>query len=178
MTNTQAHMPATGRQADRVCDAGARPSSGAARHALLAACLWASAASAHLGGTSEDLDTEKSGLRVNAHRIEHRALYDVHHLQRDDGEIREYSDHAGRIFAVAWKTHMPVSLPDLLEVPTLASAAAKPVPQAAPAFEGRHSASVVTDERVVHVLKMSHLFMGVAQLPTKIPQGVDAQELR
>jgi hypothetical protein len=37
---------------------------------------------------------------------------------------------------------------------------------------------MVANDRVVHVLKMSHLFMGVAQLSTKIPQGVDPKELR
>lgn len=148
------------------------------RLALVAAGFLASAASAHLGGTSDALDTESAALRASTHRIEHRALYDIHHLQRDDGEIRQYSDHAGRIFAVAWQTQRPVSLADLLEAPSTGSATVKPTTQATAAFAGRHSASMVTADRVVHVLKMSHLFMGVAQLSTKIPQGVDAKDLR
>jgi hypothetical protein len=148
------------------------------RLALLAACFPASAALAHLGGTSEALDSEGKALGVSTHRVEHRALYDVHHLQRDDGEIRQFSDHAGRIFAVAWQTHRPVSLADLLGTPSMVSAAVKPAIQPGSAFAGRHSASLVADDRVVHVLKMSHLFMGTAQLLTKIPQGVDAKELR
>jgi len=145
---------------------------------LVAACAWASTASAHLGGTAQALDGERAALRVGVHRIEHRALYDIHHLTRDDGEIRQYSDHAGRIFAVAWQTHMPVRLADVLEAPGAAPAAVKASGSTAPAYLGRHSASMVAGDRVVHVVRMSHLFMGVAQLSTKIPQGVDTRELR
>jgi hypothetical protein len=178
MTNSFPCLAPSPRAADRDHDVPRWRSPGPLRLALLAACFTASAASAHLGGTSENLEKEQAPLRVNAHRVEHRALYDIHHLQRDDGEIREYSDHAGRIFAVAWKTHMPVSLADLLERPSLASAPAQPATPAGPAFLGRHGASVVTDDRVVHVLKTSHLYMGTAQLAKKVPQGVDVKELR
>ncbi len=152
----------------------------AVRLALVATFFSASAASAHLGGTSEALDKEGAALRVREHRIEHRALYDIHHLKRDDGEIRQFSDRAGRIFAVAWQTQLPVRLADLLETPptTTAPAAARPTTQHGAAFAGRHSASVLAGDRVVHVLKMSHLFMGVAHLSTRIPQGVNAKELR
>lgn len=150
----------------------------AVRCACIAACLSASAASAHLGGASATLDNERAALRIRSHRIEHRALYDVHHLERADGEIRQYSDHAGRVFAVAWRTRLPVSLPDLLDASAAAPAAAPSLAPDGAVAGGRHSASMVARDRVVHVLKMSHLFMGSAQLSTQIPRGVDATELR
>ncbi len=178
MTNADPRSPALRRQSARDLHRHPRRPLAALRLALVATCFSASAVSAHLGGTSAALDDERAALRVGAHRIEHRALYDVHYLKRDDGEIRQYSDHAGRIFAVAWQTHLPVSLADLLDTPSAAPAAMKPGTQPGPAFAGRHSASLVAGDRVVHVLKMSHLFMGVAQLSTRIPQGVDAKELR
>lgn len=145
---------------------------------LLGACCWATGAWARLGGAAQTLDSERVALQANAHRIEHRALYDVHYLVRDDGEIRQYSDHAGRIFAVAWQTHLPVGLADLLEAPAGAPVAVTAGTSAGPASTGRHSASMVAGDRVVHVVKMSHLYMGTAQLTTRIPQGVDTRELR
>ena len=144
---------------------------------LVAACL-ASTAWARLGGTVDTLEAEKPALRIRSQFIEHRAGYDVHHLLREDGEIRQFSDPAGHIFAVAWQTHVPVPLADLLE-PTSATVMTHVTarPAAEPAA-GRHGASARVGDRVVHVLKLSHLFMGSAHLVTKIPAGVDPKELR
>lgn len=150
----------------------------ALRLALLVACVPAPSAWARLGGMSNALDSESAALAVSTHRIEHHALYDVHRLQRDDGQIRQFSDREGRIFAVAWQTHRPVNLADLLGPPWAVSAARQPATQLGRTLAGRHSASLVTGDRVVHVLKMSHLYMGTAQLSKMIPQGVDPKELR
>ena len=145
---------------------------------LASAAAWPVIAFAHLGGGTDGMAAEQAALKVNSVRVEHRELYDVHHWQRADGEIRQYSDAAGRVFAVSWKTHHPVPLADLLDVPSVVLVGDGKTATAGRLAASRHVASSVAGDRVVHVLKLSRLFMGSAQLSSRIPQGVDVKELQ
>lgn len=98
----------------------------------------------------------------------------MHQLVTGDGTtVRQYIEKAGRVFAVSWSGRFPPDLRVLLGAHYRQYVAAASAPH-----PGHHVLSVTTDSLVLDVVKLPRGFAGHAHLPSLVPPGVRADELR
>jgi hypothetical protein len=146
----------------------------AAALCLLATTLAPGIASATLG---EDASTvEKDVARMHAQRsVTAAAAYSLHELQLPGGtRVREYMTSANRVFAVSW------SGPSIPELQQLLGTAYFPRYSAAAQAIGRARRGVAIEESdlVIHTGGHPRAFFGIAYLPTQMPSGVRAEQIR
>jgi Protein of unknown function (DUF2844) len=146
----------------------------AAALCLLATTLAPGIASATLG---EDASTvEKDVARMHAQRsVTAAAAYSLHELQLPGGtRVREYMTSANRVFAVSWSGP---SIPDLQQL--LGTSYFPRYSAATQALRGaRRPVAVEQSDLVIHTGGHARAFFGIAYLPTQMPSGVSAEQIR
>jgi hypothetical protein len=140
-----------------------------------AALLAAAPAWAVLGAGESGIVAEKNSLRASL-AVRTMDAYAVHTLTTDNGlNIREFVDKSGRVFAVAWDGPARPDLQKLLGgyYAEYSAALLKMQPL------GLHR-SLRIDTGVIRVELGGHMraYVGRAYLPTMVPTGVSASELR
>jgi hypothetical protein len=145
----------------------------AAAFCLLATTLAPGIASATLGEDSSTV--EKDVTRMRAQRsVTAAAAYSVHELQLPGGtRVREYSS-ANRVFAVTWSGP---SIPDLQQL--LGTTYFPRYSAAVQALRGaRRPLAMDETDLVIHTGGHARAFFGFAYLPTQMPSGVRAEQIR
>jgi len=140
---------------------------------LLAATLAPNIASATLGEDSSTV--EKDVTRLRAQRsVTPSTAYSVHELQLPGGtQVREYLTSANRVFAVAWQGP---SIPDLQQ---LLGTYFPRYSAAAQALRGaRRPMALEESDLVIRTGGHPRAFFGIAYLPTQIPSGMHAEQIR
>jgi Protein of unknown function (DUF2844) len=145
----------------------------AAAFCLLATTLAPNFASATLGEESATVD--KDVTRLHAQRsVTPSTAYSMHELQLPGGtRVREYSS-ANRVFAVTWSGP---SIPDLQQL--LGTAYFPRYSTAVKALRGaRRPLAVEESDLVIHTGGHPRAFFGIAYLPTQMPSGLRAEQIR
>jgi hypothetical protein len=142
--------------------------------AVLLGSLVASVANAGLGEPVDSVARDHQALRGTTLSVTAMQAYDVHETTTADGtRVRQYVSRAGTVFAVAWSGR---SLPDLRIV--LATHYDRYVAAAAAHRGSHHLLSVATPEVQMNIVRLPRGFAGSAQVPTLMPPGTSAEELR
>jgi hypothetical protein len=152
----------------------------AIKRAQLAWCLGAGLLAA--GPVQAGLGLDAASVRADAAELAattestEAADYIIAEIESDSGmRIREFSNRAGVIFAVAWSGPAPPNLQRLLGAHFADFAAAV---SALDHPGRRRSLRVSTQELVVEIGGHLRAYAGRAYLPRLIPAGVSAVELR
>ena len=141
--------------------------------AFLLAIVAAMPARAALGEDADSVRADVAGLSGTLVVIA-QVGYIVHELQLAGGtQVREYLSAAGNVFAVTWRGR---SAPNLRLV--LGRYYAHFVEAAQRPHADHHHLSIDTPELVLHAVRQPRALVGVAYLPSALPVGVSARELR
>ena len=133
-----------------------------------------SVAQAALGESQDAVERDYAALHGTSLRVSSTISYEVHQITTADaGTVRQYVDHGGTVFAVTWSGRVQ---PDLRRV--LAAHYAQYLAAARAPHQGHHLLSVSTADLVLTVVKLPRGFAGHAHLPSLLPGGVKAEELR
>ena len=138
---------------------------------LLLACMPAFA------GLGEDASSVEADQAHVQGRLQTRSsqAYTVHEIQDPTGTVvREYVSASGKVFAVAWQGPWP---PDLRQVLSGYFAEFQQAAQAS-AQTGRKPIVIEHPGFVMHAGGHMRFFAGRAYVPSMLPQGVSAEELR
>jgi hypothetical protein len=130
---------------------------------------------AGLGQDAASVRADAADL-AGATELSDAADYRIAQISTDSGmRVREFSNRAGVVFAVAWSGPAPPNLQRLLGAHYEAYAAAV----AALDHPGRHRAlRIASPELVVELGGHLRAFAGRAYLPGRMPAGVSPAELR
>jgi hypothetical protein len=138
--------------------------------------LTAFAAKAELGASANTIESDR--IRFNGSRVVSVGpVVTVHQLRLADGSsVIEYTNVAGVVFAVSWRTRLKPNLRVLLgaQYELAATPAAAPTGIAG----ARAHRSIRNPNFVLHETGRTNAFGGLAYVPTLVPQGVDADALR
>ncbi len=150
-----------------------------------ARCLACALASAALAGLAAGPVYASLGGDLPSVRHDHAAIhaadlvtstlhYDVHEGVNASGQrIREYVDHAGKVFAVSWQG------PRSPDIAGLLGAYAARYVAAARAHHGGHHVLVIADRDLsVSIIRLPRGWQGRASLPLAVPAGVAPAEIR
>lgn len=138
--------------------------------------FWGSA-EAHLGGALASVDADRA--HMGAALSSTRAATHTRHVMvmGEAGEVREYTNAAGQVFAVSWET---VGRPDLRQL--LGSSMFAGYQARIGAAGLRHgrpgAASVEQGDLVVQSLGHPGAFSGFAYVPSLTPTGFSGSDLR
>ena len=131
-------------------------------------------ARAGLGEGVESLARDRAAVRGVDERLTPMAAYDLHEMPTaDGGAVREYVSRSGVVFGVAWNGRTKPDLSALLgaHYADYLKAAARP--------HVNHKVLSIEEAGFVMVLvKMPRGFSGTAHVPTLLPDGVAAGEVR
>jgi hypothetical protein len=137
------------------------------------ALLLAGPALAGLGEPVDSIDRDHSALHATARTVTPGEKFDLHEIATAHGtRVREYATKSGTVFAVAWDG--PV-LPDLKVV---LGARYADFLAAAANNKSRRVLSVSTQDFVINAMKRPRGFVGAARIPSLVPEGTSAAELR
>ncbi len=139
--------------------------------AALAACGRASAA---LGEPADSVAEDQQALKATRRAAKPGASYTVERLETKAHTVREYVTPSGTVFAVAWEG---VSRPDLTVV---LGAYAEPYLRAVEKAgrSGRRSRRVETGGAVVETWGHQRALHGRAYVPSLLPPGVTADDVK
>lgn len=138
---------------------------------VLAALALPRAAHASLGADSTSVEADRARMGLGAHTAVRDGATVRHVLPTaGGGEIREYANAAGVVYAVRWRGPGKPDLSSLLGVHFAAFQADNP----GTARFGRHRAPIV-NRADLKVVTGGHPggFWGVAWLPGRVPAGFD-----
>jgi hypothetical protein len=136
---------------------------------LVPADAWAA-----LGETRDSVQQDLLALGGTKITIQTSSRYDVHQLVTGGGAtVRQYVEKGGTVFAVSWSGRFPPDLRVLLGAHYRQYVAVAKAPH-----PDHHVLSVTTDSLVLDVVKLPRGFAGHAHLPSLVPPGVGADELR
>jgi Protein of unknown function (DUF2844) len=163
--------PATGGDRIPVSGRTVRPFVGLAAAAGL---CFATGVQAGLGEGVDSLQRDHAALRGAAMSVTPMAAFDLHEMTTAEGtRVREYVSHAGTVFAVTWAGRTP---PDLSVV---LAQHYQEFMKAAAAHRGNHKVfAMTTDTLVMSVMKLPRGFQGQAHVPSLLPAGVNASDIR
>jgi Protein of unknown function (DUF2844) len=154
-----------------------RPLARAAALCLLAATLAPDIASATLGEDSSTVEQDTTHLRAQrsvAAPTAASTAYSVHELQLPGGtQVHEYLTSANRVFAVTWKGP---SVPDLQQL--LGSFFPRYTAAAHAVGRSRRGVGIEESDLVIRTGGHPRAFFGIAYLPTQMPAGMRAEQLR
>lgn len=133
--------------------------------------LAAGAAHAALGGNFASVQAEAQRLNGTLHTTS-TANYDVHEIQVNGRAIeRQYVNHAGQVFGIAWKSRGSADLKAML-----GSYFAKYQAGGIRRVDLHHSV-LTSPDLVVEVGSFLQTFMGRAYVPAQVPAGTAPSEI-
>jgi hypothetical protein len=134
----------------------------------------APAAYAGLGEAVESVQRDHAALRGTALAVTPTQAYDLHEITTAEGtRVREYVSRAGTVFAVTW------SGPSLPNLKVVLGQHYDEYAAAATGHRGNHHVfTMATAGLVLHIRKLPRGFTGGAHVPTLLPTGVAAQDIR
>jgi hypothetical protein len=140
----------------------------------LAGTLLLAAGSAHaaLGGNFASVQAEAQRVNGTLHTVA-MPTYDVHEIQVNGVAVeRQYMNHAGEVFGIAWKAKSSANLQAMLGsyFPKYQSGTVQRI--------DLHHAAMTTSDLVVQVGSFVNTFMVRAYVPGNVPAGIDASEIR
>ena len=142
-----------------------------------ATVVFGASAEAHLGGPLSSVDADRA--HMGAALSSTREATHVRHVLGlgEAGEVREYTNAAGQVFAVSWET---AGRPDLRQLLGQAMFAGYQAKAAAPGVRhGRPgAASMAEGDLVVQSFGHPGAFSGFAYVPSLTPAGFTGSELR
>jgi hypothetical protein len=143
--------------------------------ALAANLICISAARAGLGGDAAGVVADAKALR-GAVQFRSAPLFDVHEISAGGGlRVREYVNRDGIVFAVTWTGPVQPDLQQLL----LTNFALYDQARSALTQPGlRRSLRIASADLVVETGGHLRAYSGRAYLPTRIPAGASANDLR
>ena len=152
------------------------------RHAVLLVCLAACSAVAPpafatLGGDVGSIESDRMQVQGTRH-VSQTLNYAVHDITQPDGtQVREYVTLDGTVFGVAWQGPFQPDLRTLFGDANFAQFTQGVTAQRA-ARGGRRPVSLDTGTLVVHTRGHMRAFAGQAYLPSLLPPGVSAADIR
>lgn len=142
------------------------------------AVLTALPARAVLGGDATSIETDRVRLAGSTRSTAlHAGQLRAHDIRMSDGSsIRQYVGPDGVVFAVAWSTRLKPDLAALLGSHATEYAAAASEALKAPGMKR----AIVLQRADLVIRSSSHLnnFVGLAYLRSRVPAGVQPDELR
>lgn len=141
-----------------------------------ATSLFAASAQAHLGGARSSVDADRAHMGAVMSST-HAATHIRHALSLGEaGEVREYANAQGQVFAVSWETAGRPDLRQLLGESLFAGYQAR---IGAPGLRrGRGGMGMATDDLVVQNSGRPGAFSGFAYVPSLTPAGFSGADLR
>ena len=141
--------------------------------ALLAALVLSTSAFAELGGGVDSVSRDRASFRATE-QVTQTATHTVHEMQTPSGaRLREYVSPSGAVFGVAWESPMRPNLKQLL------GSHFDQYAQAVQTTRQRRGPVVVhTPELVVESAGHMRGFVGHAYIPSLLPEGVTANDIR
>ncbi|WP_428334254.1 DUF2844 domain-containing protein [Novosphingobium sp.] len=133
------------------------------------------AASASLGGTVDTITTDQSKMSVRMHAVARSGAGNLHTLtMANGGEVREYTNAAGTVYAIRWTGPGKPDLDTLLGTHFATMQADNPVI----ARRGMRRPPGV-DRADLKIMSGGHAgaFWGYAWLPLLVPPGFDPSSL-
>ncbi len=138
--------------------------------------LGVNGARAELGGAADTIQVDQVRLRGVTHQRTDWQMT-THEISLSDGSsIKEYVNASGLVFAVSWHTRLKPQLQALLGSPYV------------PVLPSLVAASGVSSMKRTQSMRQPHLvlrqggrmnaFVGLAYIPTLVPNGVNADALR
>ena len=134
--------------------------------------LATGAAHAELGGNFASVQADAQRLSGAVHTTS-TANYDVHEIQVNSRAVeRQYMDHTGRVFGIAWRSEGVTNLKAMLGsyFPKYQTGAVTRI--------DLHHSTLTTADLVVEVGSYVHTFMGRAYVPAKLPAGTAPSEIK
>jgi hypothetical protein len=131
---------------------------------------------AALGGDATTVQADQAHFQATLHAV--RAdTYTVQELHSADGTIvREYVSPQGKVFGVAWQAPWPPDMEQLLGTYYEQYSQARQSTTAARG--GRRPLKIEQNDLVVHIAGHPRAFSGQAYVPSMVPQGVKAEDIR
>jgi len=153
------------------------------RHAVQAALaaglvLASTAACATLGEKVETVEADRVRLQGERRVVQAAtARLETHVITQADGSrIKEFVAPDGIVFAVSWSTRLKPRLEALLGAHAPRYAAAARQSLAAPGI--RRNVTLASDDLVVQASVHLNAHVGLAYLRSRVPEGVNIDELR
>ena len=130
---------------------------------------------ASLGDLESQVGSDQQKLQAQHDLRSSRTLYSVHELVSNMHTVKEYVGSDGVVFAISWQG---VLRPDLKTLLGTYFAHYQALDQARPRMQTRAPVSINTDKIVV--LKGGHMrdIRGLAYIPTKLPAGINLEDLQ
>lgn len=140
--------------------------------------MTAASAQAHLGGALSSVEADRAHMGAAASTA--RAATHLRHAlgMGEAGEVREYTNPAGQVFAVSWETAGRPDLRQLLGHDLFSGYQARV--EAAGSRRGRRVAADVGSSEDLVVQSFGHpgAFSGFAYVPSLTPAGFTGADLR
>jgi len=140
---------------------------------LLAALVLSASAFAELGGGTETVSRDRAYFKATE-QVTQAATHAVHEMQTPSGaRLREYVSPSGTVFGVAWESSLRPNLKQLL------GSHFDQYAQAIQTTRQRRGPVVVHSAGLV-VESAGHMrgFVGHAYIPSLLPEGVTANDIR
>ncbi len=136
--------------------------------------IAAQAAWAGLGEPMERVAADHAALGGQGLLVTPTRRYDIREITGVDGtRIREFTQGAGPVFAVAFSGR---SIPDLKVL--LGARYAAYLAETAKPRSNHHSLAIDTPELVLRIVMLPRGFVGTAHVPALVPNGVPPTDLR
>lgn len=131
-------------------------------------------AQAGLGEGIDSVSRDRTALQGTSEVVTPMAAYDLHEIATADGSrVREYVTRTGTVFGVAWNGRTKPDLSALL------AAHYADYLKAAAANHFNHKVLSINGEGfVMQIMKLPRGFAGSAHVPSLLPSGTRAQEIR
>lgn len=143
--------------------------------ALTVTLGFCSPALASLGGDVTSVEADGTQMKATA-KIAPNSGYQVHEMKAPTGTVvKEYVSPAGRVFAVSW--HGPF-LPDMQQVLGAYFQQFSAALQAQQHQYGHHPLNIQGPGLVVQTGGHMRAYSGRAYIPSMLPQGVQADEIK
>ena len=144
--------------------------------ALAVAAAISFPALAELGGSVSSVEADRAHMNATV-RVNSANAYDVHEIASPSGTVvDEYVSPAGKVFAVTWKGQF---MPDLQQVlgPTYFQQYSSAL-QAQQKHYGHRPLNIQLPDLVVQTSGHMRHYFGRAYVPSMMPEGVKADEIR
>lgn len=130
---------------------------------------------AALGDSEADIGRDQPKLHVNRMRQTTAKLYSVRELVSDMHTVKEFIGKDGVVFAVSWQGNI---LPDLQTLLGVYYDQFEVIDEARPRMITRRPVTIRTDQVVVVKAGRMRDIHGFAYLPSRLPAGVQLEELK
>lgn len=131
---------------------------------------------AALGGDATTVQADQAHFQATVRSLRAGA-YTVEELHSANGAIvREYVSPQGKVFGIAWQGPWPPDMQQLLGTYFEQYSQARQSASAAQA--GRRPLQIEQPDLVVHIAGHPRAFSGQAYVPSMVPEGVKAEDIR